>query len=103
PEHFGSAANIPVVLVQFLQDVIAFIRASRLVKGGKLGSRRTAAPIAINQRRQVLAIESHGGGIHYHDAFDHVAQFTYITGPGITHERIYGVVSDFARPTAISS
>src|SRR5580698_7664385 len=49
----------------------------------------------------MLALEAGGGGIHDDDALDYVAQLAHVARPGVAHERIDGIIGDFARTAAI--
>jgi len=53
-EHFRRAADVAMVLVELLQNVVALIGGSRLVQRGSLGARDSAAAIAMHQRRKML-------------------------------------------------
>src|ERR1700722_2994825 len=95
-EDFGGAAYVAVVFVELFQDEIALVGIAGLVQRGEVGLGGAAGSVAIDQRRQVLALEAGGGGIHDDDALDHVAQLAYVARPGIAHEHIDGFVGDFA-------
>src|SRR3984957_2748321 len=95
-EDFGGAAYVAVVFVELFQDEIALVGIAGLVQRGEVGLGGAAGSVAIDQRRQVLALEGGGGGIHDDDALDHVAQLAYVARPGIAHEHIDGFVGDFA-------
>src|SRR5258708_15087765 len=68
---------------------------------GEFSLRRAAAAVAIDQRRQVLTVEARGGGIHDHDALDHIANLAHVAGPGITHQDFDGVVGYFTRSASV--
>ena len=80
-QYFGSAADVSVIFIQLFQDVVALVRITGLMQGGELASRGAAIAVAINQRRQMFAVEAGGGGIHDHDTFNHVAQFAHVARP----------------------
>src|SRR6185437_888529 len=61
-----------------------------------------AASFAVHEWRQMLALNPVHSGIHDDQAFDHVAQFAHIAWPGISHEHINRVFTDFTRPAAVS-
>src|SRR5271166_2922414 len=100
-EHFRGAAYVAVILVQFFEDVVAFIGRSRLVQCGTLAAGYATAAIAVHQRRQMFALEARSGGIHDHDAFDHIAQFAHVSRPGIARQDVDGVIGDFSWTPAI--
>src|SRR5579862_31126 len=68
---------------------------------GKIGSCFPAVPVTMNQRRQMLALKSRGHGIHDHNALDYIAQFTHIARPGVAHQDLNGIISDFAWSPAV--
>ena len=49
----------------------------------------------------MLAVEAGSGGIHDHDALDHIAQFAHVAGPRIAHQHLDGIIGDLARTAAI--
>src|ERR1700730_12421303 len=93
PEDFGGAADISMVLVQLLKNVVAFIGRARLMKGEEVTA--AAVSVAINQRRQVLAIKADGRRVHNDDALDHITKFADISRPRVAHEAFYSVTSNF--------
>src|SRR5258708_24679339 len=83
-QYFGSAADVSVIFIQLLQDVVALVRVTGLMQGGELASRGAAIALAINQRRVMFAVEAGGGGVHDHEAVNHVAQVAHIALPSIS-------------------
>src|SRR5258708_20418804 len=68
---------------------------------GEFGLWRRGGGVAIDQRRQVVTVEARGGGIHDHDALDHIANLAHVAGPGITHQDFDGVVGYFTRSASV--
>src|SRR5581483_8105198 len=101
PENFSRAADVPMVLIQFLKNVVALVSRARLMQGQKVSA--APASIAIYQRRKVLAIESNRGGIHDHNPFNHIAKLAHIAGPRVAHEPLDRIIGDFPWPPAIAS
>src|SRR5690348_8984102 len=99
-QNLGGAAHVAVVLIQFLEDVVALVGGASLVQGRGL-AKQAAAAITVDQRRQMLAVELEGGGIHDHDTLHYVAQFAHVARPGIAHQAVYGVVSNLARAAPV--
>src|SRR5579864_8177647 len=95
-KYVGRAADVAVIVVELFQNVIAFVGGACLMQGQELSSSAPAA-IAINQWRQMFALETAGGWIHDYDAFDDVAQFAHISRPRVTHQDVNRVVGDFSR------
>src|SRR5438270_12849684 len=67
-QHLGGAADVAMVLVERLEDVVALIGVARLVQRGELSFRSPPAAFAIDQWRQVFAVKSCSRWIHDHDA-----------------------------------
>src|SRR5712691_2291160 len=80
-EHLGCASYVAVILIELLEDKISLVSVPSLVQRRELVARCAPVAVAINQWRQVLAVEPRGHGIHDHDAFDHIAQFADIARP----------------------
>ena len=40
--------------------------------------------------------------IHDHNALDHITQFAHITGPGILHKNVSGVICNFPGPATVA-
>src|SRR5437660_8417914 len=97
PEHLGSAADVAVILVEFLQNVVSLVGVAGLVQGRELGAGGAPAAIAVDERRKVLALETGGSGIHDHNALDHITQLTDIPWPGVVHQRLYSLIGHLAR------
>src|SRR5947208_16567693 len=100
-QHFGRTADISVILVKLLQNVVALVRRACLVQRGELISNGAPTAIAVYQRRQVLTLKAAGRRIHNDDALDHVAEFAHISRPGVAHKGLNSVITDLARPAAI--
>ena len=90
-----------MVLVQFLENEIALIGIPGLMQGGKLTARCAPMTVTVDQRRQMLAIQSGDHRIHDHYPFDYIAQFAHVARPGITHQSVDGVVGDFAGAASV--
>ena len=100
-KHLRGAGHVAVILIEFLQDVIALVSVASLMKRGEFAFRCAAAAVAIDQRGQMLAVEASGGGIHDYDALDDIAQLAHVARPGITHEHVNGIVGDLTGTPAI--
>src|SRR5450755_2625067 len=100
-QHFGGAGYVAVVLVEGFEDVVALVGVAGLMQGGELALGGAAAAVAVDQRGQVFAVESRGGGVHDDDALDHVAQFAHVAGPGVAHENVDSVVGDFTGTASV--
>ena len=100
-EHLGGAADVAVVFVELFEDVVAFVGVASLVQRGEIALGHTPAAVAVDQWGQVLTLKARGCGIHDHDALNHVAQFAYISRPGVAHQHFDRVVGDFARPASV--
>src|SRR5689334_8012739 len=72
-KDFGGAADVAMVLVEGLEDVIAFVGSAGLVESREAVAVALARPFAIDQRRQVLAVELGHRRIHDDNALDHIA------------------------------
>src|ERR1700694_1853403 len=71
------------------------------MQSGALAARHAAAAVAVHQRRKMLAFKSRSGGIHDHDALDHIAQLADVPRPGVAHQGIDGIVGDLSWTPAI--
>src|SRR2546428_2927897 len=100
-QHFGRTADVSVILVKLLQNVVALVRRACLVQRGELISNGAPTAIAVYQRRQVLTLKAAGRRIHNDDALDHVAEFAHISRPGVAHKGFNSVITELARPAAI--
>src|SRR5438445_13611818 len=101
-QHFGRAADVSVILVKLLQNVVALVRRACLMKGRELISSGAAAAIAVHQRRQMLPLEAAGRRIHNDDALDKIAHFAHIYRPGVAHKGINSVVYDLPRLSVVA-
>src|SRR5215469_5007112 len=99
-ERFGCATNVPMILVELLQDVITLIGRARLMQRRVLW--RLARAFAIYQWWQMLAVEPRDSRIHNHQPLDNVSQLAYVTRPGIAHQRGDRVICNLARASAVS-
>src|SRR5215469_11544142 len=102
-ENFRGPGHVAVVLVEFLENIVALISVTRLMKGREFTPRSAAAAVAIDERRQMLRVKARGGWIHNDNALDNVAQFADVARPGVAHQYVDRIVGDFARPPAIGS
>ena len=59
-EHFGSAADIAMILVQLFENIVALVSVTSLMQSRKLASGCSAAAIAVHQWRQMLACDVNG-------------------------------------------
>src|SRR5439155_1377662 len=100
-QHFGRAADVSVILVKLLQNVVTLVSRACLMQRGELISNCAAAAIAVYQRRQVLTLKAAGRRIHNDDALDHIAQFAHISRPGVAHKGLNSVITDLARSSAV--
>ena len=48
-EHFRGAADVAMIFVQLLENVVAFISGARLVQRGALAARHAAAALSPDQ------------------------------------------------------
>ena len=80
-QHFRRAADVAVVFIKILQNKVAFVGVPGLVQCRELASGARRLPVAVNQRRQMFAVEARGRRIHDDDAFNHIAQFAHVARP----------------------
>src|SRR5580692_994390 len=66
-QHFGGAAHVAVVLVECFEDVVALVGVTGLMQRGELALGRAPAAFAVDQRRQMFAVETCGRWVHDHD------------------------------------
>src|SRR5260370_23797930 len=87
------------MLLKFAQDEFALVGAAGFVQRG-IGPLRTFGDPAKKVRWQVVRVD---GGLRKkdHQAFDEIAQFTNIAGPGITHQNFHGGIGKFASLLAV--
>src|SRR2546423_9402397 len=90
-----------MVLVQLFENIVTFISRAGLMQGQEVST--AAASVAIDQRRQVLAIKADGCWIHDHDALDHVTRLTDVSGPGLSHQALNGVITYLPSSAALPS
>src|ERR1700737_985129 len=102
-QHLGGAADVAVVVIKFLEDIVALVGGAGLVQRGEFACDGTAAAVAGGQGRPGVAVEAGGGGVHDPDAFDYVAQLAHVARPGIAHQGFDGIVGNLARAAAIGS
>src|SRR5260370_24950505 len=95
------AADVAVVFVELLQDVIALIGGACLMESGKFPGGGFWSAIAIDQRGQVLAVNFYRSRIHDDHALNHVAQLAHVARPGVAHEGFYGVVGNIFGAPAV--
>src|SRR5258705_852117 len=100
-EDLGRAADIAVIVIQLLEDIVALVGGRCLMQGGEFRTDGATCAIPMHQRGQMFAVESSGGRIHDDNALDHVAQFAHVTRPGISRQGVNRVVAEFARPAAV--
>src|ERR1041385_8653417 len=79
PQDFRRARDIAMVLIQLLQDVIALIGGACLVQRGE--SCCGSSAFAMDQRRQVLALDLVRARVHDHQPLNHVAQLAHVSRP----------------------
>src|SRR6185437_13328293 len=94
-QYFCGTAYVAVIVIELFQDVVAFVGRSRLMQCHKLAA-GTPAAITIDQWRKMLSIKACRGGIHNHDALNHIAEFANVPRPGITHECVDRLIGDFS-------
>ena len=79
-EAFGGAADVAVELVQFFEDVVAFVGFACLLERGELfiapvGFAGIAAGgVSVDQHREMLALDAQCLGVEDEDAFDEIAE-----------------------------
>src|SRR6185437_16707501 len=77
-ENLRGAAHIAFALLELSQNEVAFVGGPRLVQRSEL-RRYHAAALAIDKRRQVLALDLRGARIHDDNALDYIAQLAHIS------------------------
>src|ERR1051325_2778732 len=102
PQYLCRAADIPVVLSQFLKNVITLVGGACLMQCRKFRSSVMTGAITVYQRREMLTIEAKRRRIHDDNAFDQVAQLTHVARPGISHQSLDRTIGNFTRPPTIS-
>src|SRR6266852_5952097 len=100
-QDFCGAADVAVVFVEFLEDVVALVGGAGLVQGGKFPRGRFGFSIAIDQRGQVFAVNLDGRRVHDDHAFNHVAQLAHVARPGVAHQGFNGVVGNIFGTAAV--
>src|SRR6266404_3592841 len=95
-EHFRGAADVAMILVQLLENVVALICRTCLVQRRTLAARHPPATVAMHQRRKMLALKSRSSVIHDHDALDHIPQFADVPRPGVARQGVDRIVGDLS-------